>query len=142
MTKKLLLQKLLLPILLICSSCGHGPYVTECISNPIKANLVCYDYEKSQSLTKLFSAVENWICLNPVDERNFLRACAERTDGPQVNVCIIDNANVQMSCFNQSTGLPNTIPMWKTENYVCLSGTDFNAVLNYCLRARAENLNP
>lgn len=144
MLKRMKLQKSWRAISLICllslTSCAHGPYVVECISNPKEANLHCYDYRASKSLNKLYRDVDGWVCLNPTDERNFLRACSQKTDGPQVNLCLVNYAGDEMRCFNQVTGQLNQPKLWETENYVCLQGMDFNAVLNYCLRARAENL--
>lgn len=127
-------------LFLLCSGCGHGPSVTECISNPKENNLHCYDYTSGKSLIKTFLQIESWACLHPTDEKNFLTACENKYQGPAVNFCLVDNGAQQLSCYDEASQKSNHIALANTENYICTSVVDFQAVLSYCARIKAENL--
>lgn len=52
--------------------------------------------------------------------------------GPKVTVCVLDPVNQNLQCFDSKTGKSSVLLLKDAENYVCLSPSDEQAVLNYC----------
>ena len=59
---------------------------------------------------------------------SLLSSC--RGDGPSVTVCLVDPVNNSLQC-SDSDGNVTELQLRDAENYVCLSPTDFELVLNY-----------
>lgn len=129
---------LAIPLLYSLTACGaHGPAVVTCISDPKDNQFRCYDYLQGKNIIKTLQQADGYICLSPVDEKNLLMSCAGKTNGPLVNLCIYDFGSDQMDCFNQLQNQANHIPFANSENDVCVSASDYQAILTYCAQKKA-----
>lgn len=129
---------LIFGLFLLQVGCGpKGPTLTDCVSDPKNNQLRCFDYSKHQFVQKTPKDIDGWVCLNPVDEKNLLMACAGKANGPLVNLCIYDFPSNEMACFDEKAQTSSHIPFANTENYVCVSGSDYQQLLTYCAQKKA-----
>lgn len=72
-------QKLLLTLLAasLLSSCGSGPKVTVCVSDPAAGGFNCYNENTQQSSFLVYSASDKYIAFDPTDAQTLLNFCAQ-----------------------------------------------------------------
>jgi hypothetical protein len=68
----------LLAILLLTSSCGAGPHVKICISDPANNAFRCYDSQTQTSSIINFADTENYVCMTPTDAQALLNFCKQK----------------------------------------------------------------
>ncbi len=72
-----LLLMLLLVVLL--NSCGSGPKVMVCVSDPGAHGFDCYDERTSKSSFLSYDQSDKYVAFNPSDAQTLLNFCAQVT---------------------------------------------------------------
>lgn len=75
------LRRLLMPLLisLPLSSCGTGPKVTVCVSDPGAHGFDCYNEATGKSSFLPFDSSDKYVAFNPADAETLLNYCAKHS---------------------------------------------------------------
>lgn len=71
----LLKLSLILSLVVLLSSCGHGPKVTVCVSDPAAGGFDCYNENTQQSSFMAYAASDKFVAFSPTDAQTLLNFC-------------------------------------------------------------------
>lgn len=69
---------LILLLALPLSSCGHGPKVTVCVSDPAVGGFDCYNENTGKSSFLAYAGSDKYVAFSPTDAQTLLNFCSQQ----------------------------------------------------------------
>lgn len=145
---------LFLALLLVClNSCGHGPLLVVCASDPANDQFDCSTratlFHKATTSTLTYPESVGYYVYPPASAQSLLDYCAARhdvtTQAPDIAACIstgslLDCINYHCAIIPQGGGIScspihgtdSAVLFSASENYVAFSPADDRTLMDYC----------
>lgn len=122
----------------LVSSCGHGPKVKLCTSDPSISGFHCHDENKNTDSILLYSDSAGLVAYSEADMQILLNACTGVSPKPLEPVVTRCVSMPSLSGFTCASG--TGVAYQDSVNYIGLSTTDERTLLTYCFSNPAQLL--